>query len=155
MGSGGGEGSAGRARSSPRQRAEGRCGEAALSSPLRCTSSSLFYCCRSILPGVNSAVKASSSMAPVSESQPSGGSRRRRRRRRLVRLTRRAAAARGTGDVGDRPQQTRPGEEGLEERPPLWVRGCPHKKPRRHNEPHELGVRHSREEGDAVGGRLV
>uniref|UniRef100_A0A4X1TEX6 SUMO-conjugating enzyme UBC9 n=1 Tax=Sus scrofa TaxID=9823 RepID=A0A4X1TEX6_PIG len=35
----------------------------------------------------------------------------------------------GTGDVGDRPQQTRPGEEGLEERPPLWVRGCPHKNP--------------------------
>lgn len=113
----------------------------------------------------------------------------------------------GTGDVGDRPQQTRPGEEGLEERPPLckesfasaggggrgpvprrpscpragplapaaqpeglfwewgghcrgadgpvWflagVRGCPHKKPRRHNEPHELGVRHSREEGGKRG----
>lgn len=54
---GGGEGSAGRARSSPRRRAEGRCGElpfpALLDSLL-----SLFYCSRSILPEVNSTNKS-------------------------------------------------------------------------------------------------
>ena len=76
-------------------------------------------------------------------------------RRRLVRLARRAGPPKGHEHGWDHPQQTCPGEESLEKRPPVWFRGCPNKEPWRHDEPHELGVRHSWEEGDPVVRRLV
>lgn len=58
-GSGGGEGSADRAPSSPRRRVEGRCGELPFPAfPDSLLSPSIFYCGRSILPEVNSTKKS-------------------------------------------------------------------------------------------------
>lgn len=60
-----------------------------------------------------------------------------------------------SSDVWHRSEQTVPGAQSLEKRPPIWICCCAYKESWRNHESDELGVCHPRKERNLVGGRTL